>query len=302
MKRILGGLFLLFCLSAFAGPLPTNHFLYPRDWEPLWLLDIERGLSFGAAIRNLQNCEHPERLTTPFRVFHCDLFQNTEQIDPLVPTFDDKNFGTLTIFGETHTNVSGQDFVAQVIKESPQGFFQVLALEMFNSSGQEDIDELVAKKATRAEWRVLFEKHWSYFAEGYLDIIESALEKDMKILALDNRRKENGGDHSDDFSKDMIFRDRHMAQVLENQLHENPNQRIVFVTGKLHGLKTLGESPITITEILKERFEGITSRHYLLFDNKKTVLFRSLKPNASYPIRYKLNGISKSYADDIYVF
>lgn len=306
MYRLIVILFFLLSGVLQANQLPAGHFLFPRNWEPLWLLGIERGLGINASLRNLKNCSEPERLTNAYKRFHCQVFADSTLQSSVNLSYTNENFPALTIFGETHTNKDGQFFVAKVIKEAPSKFFNALALEMFNSSAQAEIDALTEKGATRAQWRMLLEKHWQYDLEGYLNIIEEALKKNMKILALDDRRKERDFDHNDNFSLDLMYRDRHMTENLTNYFIENPHHKVIFVTGKLHGMKSLSPERITIIEMLNDQLLGLTaplqSRHYLLFDHKKTALFRSLKPDSTYPVRYQIKGQVGELADGVFLF
>lgn len=280
--------------------------MYPRDWEPLWLLGIERGLSFSGAVRNLENCQRPEELTTPFRKFHCEVYKSSTRAASLVLGYSSENFPSLTFFGETHTLKEGHQFLYKLIKDSPANFFNTLALEMFNSTAQADIDRLIENKASRQQWRELLSRHWSYDLDGYLDIIEASLQKGMHILALDDRRKERGLRHDDSFGEDMIYRDQHMAKNLIQYFTANPKHRVLFLTGKLHALKTLGAEQITIREKLTDELAlsltGFRSKHYLLFGLRSTVLFRSLDRNNGKERSYLLENPISDYADQVFLF
>lgn len=306
MKKLILAMFILFHGLTLADQLPREHFMFPRDWEPLWLLGIERGLSFSGAVRNLKNCQRPQELTTPFRQFHCQVYEGSVQAPSVNLKYSNENFPSLTFFGETHTLKEGHQFLNQLIKDSPANFFNTLALEMFNYTAQAEVDRLIEANASRQQWRELLSQHWSYDLDGYLDIIQTSLQKGMHILALDDRRKERGVRHDATFSEDMIYRDQHMAKSLIQYFTANPKHRVLFLTGKLHALKTLGAEKITIREKLSDELSfslpGFRSKHYLLFGLRSTVLFRSLDPNNSRERSYFLEKPIDDYADQVFLF
>lgn len=279
-----------------ALPLPSDHFLAPRDYEPLWLVGIESPISFRGLIRNLNECDKERTYQSDFRNFHCSLKEDVIETT-LYPEFNDQNFGTITFFGETHYNQKGQLYLAEVINKSPKGFFTTLGLEMINEWGQEEIDHLVETGAPLESWKALFDKHWNYDAEGYLKIIEAALDKGIKIIALDDRRKERNETHLDNFSEDLIYRDEVMAKNLVNHLLDNPKARIVTLMGKLHSFNKLSEQRITIAEVIKDSIPNLKSKHYMLATIKKATLFRSLAPHKALPYRLKAQNGLEDFAN-----
>lgn len=294
-------LLFLVCLKTFATPLPGDHFLYPRSFEPLWMTSIESPLGFSGLRRNLDKCDQEFTYNAEFRYFHCNIGALTSEVS-LVPEFNSKNFGDLTFFGETHTNQKGQEYLAEVISASPEGFFNVLALEMLNEWAQKDIDELINNDGSMEDWKSLLSKHWNYDSQGYLKVIKAALSKGMRIIALDDRRTERAFSHNDSFSEDLIYRDKVMAKNLISHMVRNPNDRVVALTGKLHSFQSLSQMPITISEIVKLELPDVETKTILLFNYKRATLFRSHYLNHNLPFRLEAEGSLSIFADQFVFF
>lgn len=285
---------LISTLSLWATPLDGDHFLYPRDVEVLWLTNIESPLGIGALKRNSEACRKGGSSLSGFLFFHCDVFKNVEEVK-LEPSYDSDHFGDITFFGETHINSKGQYYLASVIENSPEGYFHTLALEMLNEWAQEDIDHLIKSRASLEEWSELFGKHWRYDPAGYMAVIKAALDKKMKIIALDDRRDERGLTRGESFSDDLIYRDQVMAKNLTEQIFNFPDKKVLALTGKLHSFPKISERPLTIAEIVKENLPGLKTFHYLLFQNKGSKFFRSHFPEKAPPYKLKASEALEDY-------
>ncbi|MCR9203241.1 MAG: ChaN family lipoprotein [Halobacteriovoraceae bacterium] len=301
MRAISVVTFLLFSMVCQALPLPPEHFLSPREFEPLWLANIEAPQSYRSLLRNLKNCDKEQTYLKEFRKFHCAL---KDQIisSPLFPDFNSLEFGDVSFFGETHHNQKGQVYLSQIIRSAPKGYFTTLALEMINEWGQVEIDRLIENKAPLSSWKKLLTDHWGYNPEGYLKVIEAALDKGLKIIALDDRRKERGIRHEDSFSEDLIYRDQVMAKNLIIELESHPDSKILALTGKLHAFNRLSKQPISVSKLIKETLPQITTKQFMLYTIKKATLFRSHFPDKKLPYRLKATGALQKYSHSFLFF
>lgn len=290
-----------FSLWTQALPLPQEHFLAPRDYEPLWLANIEAPQSYSSLIRNLKNCDKEQTYLKEFRNFHCSL-KDQLYLTSMYPEFNSQNFGDVTFFGETHYNQKGQAYLAQVIKNAPHGYFTTLALEMINEWGQAEINRLIENKAPLSSWEKLLTDHWGYNPEGYLLVIEAALAKNLKILALDDRRKERGQTHEDSFSEDLIYRDHVMAKNLIDHIENHPDSKVLALTGKLHAFNSLSSQPISISDLIKESLPTIKTKQFMLYTIKKATLFKSHFPENQPPYHLKAKGSLQKYSHSFLFF
>jgi hypothetical protein len=282
MKQVM--LFLLFFNSAWAT-LPEDHFLFPRDLLAIQLIGIENSMSRSQLKRHRARCLN-------------DLFQN-ETCSILNDFYNPANHQSSTqsfwnpqtqiiFFGERHIDQQlQQELSAQLINLHQDGFDH-LALEMFNSSAQEQIDAYLNNELSIEQILVVLGQDWSYRNEGYRLLLETAKSQGMKIIGIDNRR---GNTNKLSFSEDLIRRDIHMASVLSQYLDE----KLIVYTGRLHSYHSfsLQGQPVvkTIISELKNYKPGLEIETYFLSIKRSSGLFAKLLQMDNAPI---INGVFKS--------
>lgn len=179
----------------------------------------------------------------------------------------------LLIFGERHTENENRAFLIQRLEMLGQNGFNTLALEMFNSDAQKQLDQYLAGELSEKTLRDLFQEHWNYPPESYLKLIHLAKSLGMKLLALDNRSLEQG-----EFSKDLIRRDKHMAKRISMHLKTNPGDKIAALTGRLHAYKSLSknQTPATIIEIVQRDYPELEAQSFLMISSREKTAFTVL--------------------------
>ncbi len=261
---ILKSIILLLISSALhSAPLPNDHFLAPRDKEVMWLTGIETPANARALARLHINCKEEGKFNS------CEWFESFSHMQ--VSKLETHNFtqnAQITFFGERHIDRLNQESMAQIIRRAHN--LDVLALEMFNVEDQIALDAYSAGTLSLEELKKVLDKAWNYNDEGYLEMLKVAKEKNLKILAIDQRSL------FDDlvFSENLIERDKHMAKVLSKYLSDNPAAAIFVYTGKMHSFASLSKSSSlkSVTEILKENIEGLEIKNYFLFSKKENAL------------------------------
>lgn len=248
---------------AFSTPLPSDHFLAPRDVEVMWISGIETPANARALAREYEKCHTSKAFNS------CEWFETFEKMEVTeLSTHDFISRAQVTFFGERHIDQLNQKSMAQIIKNSKG--LDVLALEMFNVSDQAALDSYLSGELSFEGIKEVLNHSWNYNDEGYLEMIKAAKEMGVKILAIDERSLFDALP----FSENLIERDKHMANVLSVYLKENPTDNIFVYTGKMHSFKSLSkESNIqSVTQILEKEITGLSVKNYFLFAKKENAL------------------------------
>lgn len=294
MKRILF-LLLHFLISQALANLPEGHLLYPRDRLSIELIGIEPGLSLPAIKRQKNKCEQDllqNHLCTILRDFHnpTNHLSSTQEFWRSETQF--------IFFGERHIDQQLQLELSAQLNQLSQDGFDHLALEMFNSSVQAQLDAYVMDFISIEEILLVLSRDWSYQNDGYRVLLETAKSLNMKIIALDDRKKHP---INDTFSDDLIRRDQHMVEILKNYLDE----KVVIYTGRLHAYKSFsldGQSPVpTIMSELSKAKPELIMENYFLYTRKSSGLLANLLRLDSAPL---IEGVIKipalkSYIDGV---
>lgn len=224
MKSSIMSLFLFVSFAVGAVALPEGHFLYPRDKEVLWISGVEEAVSFNELRSLTKQCKVVREFDSCEWIENFKLSQNQ--------TLDSFQFIEQIIFlGERHIDLTHQAALKDIIEKND---FNVLALEMFNSSDQASLDNYLKDQITSDELEEVLSRGWNYESSGYMQAIESAKKKGMKILGLDNRPAFD----REEFSENLRKRDEHMAEVLNQYLKNNSKYRILVYSGKMHAFKS----------------------------------------------------------------
>lgn len=212
---------LSFALNAIT--LPDEHFLFPRDREIMWISGVEDAVS-NSELRSLaKQC----RVIREFD--SCDWIEQFKQAE--IQNLDTFQFSEQIVFlGERHIDPTHQAALNDIIHKND---FQVLALEMVNHGDQTFLDQYLSNQISLAVLEEVFSRAWNYESSGYMKAIESAKQKGMKIIALDDRALFN----RETFSENLRKRDEQMAKVLNDYLIQKPNERILVYSGKMHAFK-----------------------------------------------------------------
>lgn len=91
----------------------------------------------------------------------------------------------IILVGEQHTNLrhhQAQLTVIQALKQA--GRRPAVAMEMFRTDGQADLDQWVAGEVSEAEFKSVFQNHWNESWELYAPILRYAREKRIPLVGL----------------------------------------------------------------------------------------------------------------------
>lgn len=257
----------------------TKPFLAPRDRDALHLTGLIPLASARRAKLWLNQCPSGSA-----RLQKQKFCEHSLEIKRAEVTSTQQRFWRpqtqLLIFGERHTEIENRAFLARRLELLTRDGFNTLALEMFNSDAQKQLDQYLAGELSKKTLKSLLQEHWNYPPESYLKLIHLAKDLGMKILALDNRLLEQG-----EFSQDLIRRDQHMAKRISSYLKENPENKVVALTGRLHAYKSFSatQTPATIIEIVKEENKELEAQSFLMISAREetafTVLMKELIQN-----------------------
>lgn len=267
---------LILSLSSYSIPndrvaTDNNHYLYPRNREVLYISGIENPFySFNALKREKSICENS---ITKQRI--CGL------IEPLLNNsrpskLEYKNLqieeANLVIIGEMHPNISPKKIAIDIIEKDPS--FTHLALEMFNQTSQEKIDNFQEGKITADELEETLSSEWSYNSAPYMELIIKANKLGLKIIALDNRKSVT----QSDLSQNLIERDIIWAKKLSEIFLEDNTGKILMLSGKLHSFKKLQQEDSTtkiktVVELINENIT-IKAKSFFVIEKREDNLFR----------------------------
>lgn len=267
---------LILSLSSYSIPndrvaTDNNHYLYPRNREILYISGIENPYySFDALKREKNICENS---TTKQRI--CGL------IEPLLnesrpSKMNYKNLQIedtdLVIIGEMHPNISPKKIAIDIIEKDSS--FTHLALEMFNQTSQEKINDFQEGKITADELETILSSEWSYNSAPYMELIVRANELGLKITALDNRKSVT----QSDLSQNLIERDMIWAQKLTEIFKEDNSRKVLMLSGKLHSFKKLQQENSTnkiktVVELINENIT-IKTKSFFVIEKREDNLFR----------------------------
>ncbi len=278
-----------------ARTLPVDNFLYPRSWEAMSLA----GLEYNYKIKNIA---YQRRDCDETQVFLCEITQKvqesdfSEQID-----IEDRD---LLYIGERHLDQAPKKWVVDLIKEH-KGKFSVLALEMFNSSSQKDLDRYFVDEIGDDDIKEILEGQWGYKSAGYMEMIRTAKSNGIRIIGIDHRDTVKELNLS--FSDELIHRDLLMAKVINQELARGPYGKMIIYTGKLHAFRSLGEDIITVADYVRKENPTHKAAHYLSFNLKSKNFITDLYKFLFNDIR-KIDGdilslsTLRPYADGIFFF
>ncbi len=238
-----------------AGVPALNHLLSPRDWSALYLSGIEYSYSIRKIAEQRGECAKEQLLL-------CEVAQKVEQADFKPPRLKNLSSSQLLFIGERHLDQTPKKLVVKLLEED-QSSISVLALEMFNSSSQEILDQYFEGKAELATVKESLEAQWHYKSEGYVAMLKAAKENGTRIIGIDHRdlMKPLGLE----FSDELMERDRLMGQFLVHELEKNPHQKMIIYTGKLHAFGTLGAELKTVAEYISEALPQVSQTHIMAY-------------------------------------
>ncbi len=154
----------------------------------------------------------------------------------------------ILIIGETHTEAIAKHTLLENLVLLQKNNYKSLAIEMQNQSQQNSLNQFCKGQMNRDDFENIWSSSWSYHQQtnNYLDVIEKACDLGFKVFAVDTRDQPNNS---------MDLRNESMAANIL-QIHNNdPNSKIVFLTGSLHALT----EPLDLVDDTTKEFVGNTS-------------------------------------------
>lgn len=277
-------LILCFLFEVQAEKLPDNHFLAPRDLEPMTLNGIERlgGNNYWKA--KLKKC------ADGIDHMACSLKEGIKNSSQSKDFFKNHTFADVTFFGESHIKPSIQSSFAKLIENISDKKVRAIGLEMFNETSQAEINQYLLGMMTLDEIVKVLESQWNYQSAGYREILKVAKEKNLHIIALDNRPQFR----YEELGVGLLGRDRIMAKNLINYKQDFPDDKVIVYSGKLHAFRSLSMdgSILTISEMLEQAYDGISRESYLFYTKKSSsppsVVRKILQPDMQEDIMIKV--------------
>ena len=256
LKSFIAFIILSFFSVLEARTLPVDNFLYPRSWEAMYLAGLEYNYKIKNIVYQKRECDETQLLL-------CDITQKVKESD-FSEEMDIEDIDLLYI-GERHLDQAPKRWVVDIINEF-KGSFSVLALEMFNSSSQEKLDQYFHDQIGDDAIKEVLEEQWGYRSSGYMDMIRTAKSNGIRIIGIDHRDTVKELNLS--FSDELRQRDLLMAKVINEELARGSYGKMLIYTGKLHAFRSLGEDIITVADYVRKENPTHTAAHYLSFNLK----------------------------------
>jgi hypothetical protein len=147
----------------------------------------------------------------------------------------------VTFIGDYHTFAQSQRTACRIIREAVRpGETWWIGLEMIPSIYQPELDLFSRGKlsAARLRQRIRFEQEWSFPWENYVPILEVALARGARLIALNRPRealRELGNDlHGRDRWAAGIITDLFASQVAAQRAAQSGRARMITIYGELH--------------------------------------------------------------------
>lgn len=241
--------------SAWSRSTTQDSSLYPISDKLLWMSGVSSPSTLKSGIRRAQAClETPSN--TPLCELTLELQKSAYQSSDISPLFK----STVLYVGEKHITSEARYFLIRHLQQLRDHGFTTLAMEMWNSSSQADIDLNINSRFNLAWIQENFSKHWSYESSTYIELMTEAHRLGLRILALDSRDTIDSRAMS--FAEGILLRDREMADVIAAELQKNPEQKIIALTGKFHAYTHLSEQGEQLSQpelLLQKKHVAISS-------------------------------------------
>ncbi len=237
------------------GESTENYYLFPRDREVLYLSGVEYNYRFRQIVHG-KECLAEQLLL-------CEIVREVKEDDYSLNISEALLRADLLYIGERHLDQAPKKWVKKLLEED-NGSIKVLALEMFNSSAQKELDLYNQGLMSDEEIKLILEKDWNYQSSGYMEMISAARSNGTRIIGIDHREELAG--LGLDFSSELMERDRLMGEVLNKEISTGLDGKMIIYTGKLHAFKSLGEKVKTVADFVRRQHPELHELHYMSFN------------------------------------
>jgi hypothetical protein len=268
-------------------------FLYPRDKESLIMTGVENPFNKMKHINRMKNlCLDNININ-----HYCSFLLNTKipfEVEKINLEKILKKETSLFVIGERHLDAFPKILLKSWLGDLQSRYdYTHLALEMFNSSSQKDIDSYLNNEITDLELERILRSQWNYKSTYYMQLIKRAKDLGLGILAIDKRSIGKGKT----LSEALRLRDLEWVKTLKKHFILNKNMKVVLLSGKLHAFEKFSTKNKEIKTVIEQLQESINikgqsiiiysgrsrSYHKTLFDeffpNEKNLMYKGEEIN-----------------------
>lgn len=247
------------------GPTTINP-IKPLSMDLLWISGITNTFSEKQGLKKASDCLAKNALDNP----QCDLVR-------YIQAHHDNSTSLAKVFtkqvvyvGERHITDQAKKILSINLKSLKEAGYSTLAMEMWNISSQNFIDQFLNELVAPSVFEKMFHEQWAYDSAPYMDLMTTAKREGFKIIALDIRDQIDKSKKYT-FSEELNTRDESMAETLSQYLKSNPKDKIIVFCGKLHAYSHLTTDGLQKSQIewLSQK-TNIRAQSVIVVDSKDT--------------------------------
>lgn len=220
--------------QSYTAAIDNTNSLEPISTDLLWISGVTNKLSAKQGVKQASDCLADNTLANP----QCDLVRYIQTHHESSTSIAEAFTKQVVYVGERHISDQAKKILTQNLKSLKEAGYETLAMEMWNSSAQDFIDQFLNELIDPLVFEKTFHEQWSYNSTPYLDLMMTAKKEGFKILAIDVRDQI---DKSKKYTQteNLKIRDESMAETISQYLKNNSNKKVIVFCGKLHAYSRL---------------------------------------------------------------
>lgn len=268
----LGNFCFLFCLcvSLSASALETiegqKDVLSILTEDVLWLSGITNKSPLSKKIQEAKKClqaQHSKIRQNPL----CTLVTDVEQGFRETVPWNMALTSNVVYLTERHFLPDSKNFLIENLATLKKMGFTHFAMEMWNSSSQNILDAFSDAKISPEEFKTELVKNWNYLPDVYFQLMSELRKQRFIVVGLD--RRDTLAPNTLQDPEQFNLRDEHMADILAQNLADDPKAKIIVYTGHLHGYAHFSDRQRSQIEKLQKK-TGVRAQTFMIIDNKST--------------------------------
>ncbi len=245
---------------------PSANPLEPISMDLLWNSGIMNKHTLKQGTKRAKECMEKPELNSAL----CDLVRHIEKnIDSSTP-LSELFTARVAYVGEIHITSQAKVVMIENIKALKAAGYTTLAMEMWNSSAQDTLDNFIKNLTDPTTFETTFHNQWSYNSAPYIEMMNAARDVGVKIIAIDVRDKVDKK-QAYTFAQELEWRDEKMAENLSVYLNNNPEEKVIVFCGQLHAYTHLTQDNTQSSQIqyLKAK-TGIQAQSFIVVGSTDT--------------------------------
>ena len=163
----------------------------------------------------------------------------------------------VVLFGDTHPHLLLKSWLIRNFAVFKDAGFTSVGFEFLNSDHQELVNRYRSDRSLKPSILKMIVDEWGWIPEAHLALLDAAFDSGFQVVALDGRLEVERKKIAE--SKQIQFRNEHMARLIQGQLTESPSDRMLVLTGKVHSALVSDEGEMTLPAVLKSQGVSVLS-------------------------------------------